>query len=514
MVAGAELYVGVDASTTACKAVAFDAGGRVVAQGRAAVDLENPEPDGWEQDAEQWWRATTAALAAMAAELGPRAGDVQAMGLTHQRETFVVTDARGAPLHPALVWMDARCRAAVSRATARFGADRLHTVSGKPACTTPSLYKLLYLLDEKAPELRRQELRVLDVHGFLAWRLTGRCATSLASADPLGLIDMQARNWSDELLALAGLGRENVAELVEPGALVGVLTAEAATACGLRPGLPIVAGAGDGQAAGLGAGIRAPGRAYLNLGTAIVSGVLSTAYQIDAAFRTLYGPVLGTYFLETDLKGGTFTLTWLVERLLRDTRPTDAVLAELEHEARGLPPGTEGLLAVPYWNGVMNPYWDDNASGMLVGLHGGHGRAHFYRAVLEGIALEQRLHTRGVEQAVGRIEELVVMGGGSKSELWCRILADTLDRPIVRSATTEATALGAAMLAAAGAGRFADAEAASAAMSSTAETFAPGPFSEFYARLYEETYVPLYPALKGILARLVELRGVAAAARG
>jgi xylulokinase len=214
------------------------------------------------------------------------------------------------------------------------------------------------------------------------------------------------------------------------------------------------------------------------------------------------------------LKGGTFTLTWLVERLLRDTRPTDAVLAELEHEARGLPPGTEGLLAVPYWNGVMNPYWDDNASGMLVGLHGGHGRAHFYRAVLEGIALEQRLHTRGVEQAVGRIEELVVMGGGSKSELWCRILADTLDRPIVRSATTEATALGAAMLAAAGAGRFADAEAASAAMSSTAETFAPGPFSAFYARLYEETYVPLYPALKGILARLVELRGVAAAARG
>jgi xylulokinase len=505
-----ELYVGIDASTTACKAIAFDASGRDVAEGRAPIELFNPEPDGWEQDANQWWNATASALRALAHTLGPQARAVRALGLTHQRETFVLTDASGTPLHPALVWMDARCRAAVARAKARVGDARLHELSGKPACTTPSLYKLLYLLEEKAPELARRELRVLDVHGFLAWRLTGRCATSLASADPLGLVDMRARSWSEELLSLAGLGLDHVAELVEPGSVLGGLTEDAAAACGFEAGTPVVAGAGDGQAAGLGAGIVAPGRAYLNLGTAIVSGVLSTEYRIDAAFRTLYGPIAGTFFLESDLKGGTFTLSWLVERLLRQTRPADEVLAELEQAAALLPPGADGLLLVPYWNGVMNPYWDDDATGAVIGWHGAHGPAHLYRAILEGIALEERLHSRGMEQAVGRIEELVVMGGGSKSELWCRILSDVLERRIVRSRTAEATALGAAMLAAVASGAFSDAPAASQSMSGTAAAFEPGPDCAFYAKLFEEGYAAAYPALREILGKLVELRAYSA----
>ena len=295
----------------------------------------------------------------------------------------------------------------------------------------------------RAAELSKRRLRVLDVHGFLAWRLTGRFATSLASADPLGLVDMQARSWSDELLALAGLDRSSVPELLEPGAVIGVVSDAAARHCGITPGLPVVAGAGDGQAAGLGAGIVGPERAYLNLGTAIVSGVLTAKYDVDAAFRTLYAATPGSYFLETDLKGGTFTLNWLAEKWLR-AGDVDKALAELESRAASLPPGADGLMLVPYWNAVMNPYWDDDATGIVVGWHGAHEPAHLYRAILEGIAFEQRLHTSGVEQASGQtIREFVVMGGGSKSALWRRILADTLGKRIVSAANPEATALGA-----------------------------------------------------------------------
>lgn len=497
------VVLGIDSSTTACKAIAWDAAGRARAEGRAALELENPEPDGWEQDAESWWRATTRAARDAANALGDT-HEVLALCVTHQRETFVVTDERGQPLHPALVWMDARCRAQVRAATARLAPERIHEISGKPPCVTPSLYKLAFLL-ERTPELGARTPRVLDVHAFLAWRLTGRCATSLAAADPLGLVDMRARRWSPELAALAGIEVGQLPELVEPGETLGALTPEAAAACGLPAGLPVIAGAGDGQAAGIGAGITAPGRAYLNLGTAVVSGVLSNTYKTDPAFRTLYAAAPGTYFLETDLKGGTFILSWLAERWLGSD--VAGTLARLEAEARELPPGADGLLVVPYWNGVMNPYWDDDATGISVGWHGAHGPAHLYRATIEGIALEQRLHTTGVERAAGTIEELVVMGGGARSDLWCQILADVLAKPIVRAKSSEATALGAGVLAAVAAGLHPDLASAAAAMTGTAERFTPGALASFYDSLYREAYAPLYPALRPALAALARLRG-------
>ena len=497
--------LGVDCSTTACKAIAWDGRGRAHAEGRAAIALANPGPDAYEQDAEQWWSACGEAIRSAVSALGePRR--VGALCITHQRETFVVTDEASRPLYPALVWMDARCRDAVKRAVARAGADRLHAISGKPPCTTPSLYKLLFLLEEVLPEAARRGLRLLDVHGFLVWRATGCFATSLASADPLGLVDMRARAWSAELLALAGLDTSAVPELCEPGAVIGGLTEDAARHCGLPSGLPVVAGAGDGQAAGLGAGIVGPGRAYLNLGTAIVSGVLSNEYAIDRAFRTLYAATPGSFFLETDLKGGTFTLSWLAEKWLH-AGDVDAALGELESRARSLPPGSDGLVLVPYFNAVMNPYWDDDATGIVVGWHGAHEPVHLYRAILEGIAFEQRLHSSGVERASGQtIEEFVVMGGGSKSALWRQILADTLGKPIVRAANPEATALGAGMLAAAATGLHPDLASAVAAMTATGEVTEPGPLRDAYERLYSEVYVGLYPALESALSRLTALR--------
>jgi xylulokinase len=503
------LVLGVDCSTTACKAVAWDSRGQPVGEGRASFALENPEPDGYEQDAELWWQSSCDAIRGALRGLGPKP-PLAAVCFTHQRETFVVTDAGGKPLHRALVWMDARCRAEVEHAVERLGEERLHATSGKPACTTPSLYKLMFLLGRARPELRALSPRVLDVHAFLVWRMTGRFATSLASADPLGLIDMQARAFSTELLGLAGLERSAMPSLVEPGVEIGRVTPAAAAATGLEPGLPVIAGAGDGQAAGLGAGVAGAGRAYLNLGTAVVAGVLSAEYRVDRAFRTLYGATPGSFFLESDLKGGTFTLSWLAQSVL-GTTDVDELLARLETEAGALPPGSDGLVLVPYWNAVMNPYWDDDATGIGVGWHGAHRPAHVYRALLEGIAFEQRLCLSAIEKACAtRIDELVVMGGGAKSALFCQVLADVLGKRIVRSKTSEATALGAGIMAAVATGIHADFPTAVAAMTATAEAFEPGAQQSFYRQLYEEVYVGLYPALRDRLRALARLRAEAA----
>ena len=176
--------LGIDCSTTACKAVLWQGDGKSCASGRATFELDNPEPDAWQQSADDWWQALCAAcrqLPLAEASLAPAA-----IGITHQRETFVVTDGAGEPLHPALVWMDHRCTGEVDEAVSQLGAEALHRISGKPAHTTPSLYKLMFLLKQQ-PQLAGRIGKVLDVGAFLAWKLTGRCATSLASADPMGM---------------------------------------------------------------------------------------------------------------------------------------------------------------------------------------------------------------------------------------------------------------------------------------------------------------------------------------
>jgi sugar (pentulose or hexulose) kinase len=295
--------------------------------------------------------------------------------------------------------------------------------------------------------------------------------------------------------------------------VLGEITDTAARATGLPAGLPVVAGAGDGQSAGLGANVTRAGQAYLNLGTAVVSGAHSEHYAADPAFRALGSPIAGAYTLETLIRGGTFTISWFAERFAHDLQSTGPISIEdqLEVAASEVPPGALGLLAVPYWNGVATPYWDGSATGITVGWTGSHGREHFYRALLEGIAFEQRLSTEGIERAIGQpIAEYMTLGGGSKSALWCQIVADVTGRRVTRANTPEATCLGAGVLAAVAAGWYDDARSAAAAMTSAGASFDPQPATQqIYDRLYREVYLGLYPALRTSLRRLTELtRGV------
>jgi xylulokinase len=495
-----DLVLTLDASTTACKAIVWDQNGHPLSEGRAEIRLTSPAPLGFEQDAEEWWSAATSALRAAAS--GVEVGRLRGLCIANQRETIVLTDHTGHPVRPAIVWMDERSRDQVEQIRKRGLAERLLRVTGKPACTTPSLYKLLWLREQE-PEAFEQTPLVLDVHAFLVFRLTGDLRTSLPSADPTGLVDLGAGNWSSEVLTLAGIVLEQLPTIVASGERIGLLREEAAKTCGLPAGLPVIAGAGDGQAAGLGAGILGPGQAYLNLGTAVVSGVFSETYRTSLAYRTLAAAGPAGFILETDLKGGTFTLDWLANRWTGSRGPKVEVLRDLERQAQDLPPGAEGLVLIPYWNGVMNPYWDDDASGLVMGWRDLHGPAHLYRAILEGIAFEQRLQTEAVEAAIGgQIEAFVVMGGGASSDLWCQIVADVTARPVRKAGSQEATSLGAAILAMCGTGMYPHLPAATHAMTTTGASFEPGPHRARYERLYSEVYQGLYEAVRSRMGTL------------
>jgi xylulokinase len=493
--------IGIDCSTTATKAVVWDQDGHSVAEGRCAFPLSKPRPGWHEQDAEDWWRSTVTALREVAAVVDSR--QIGAIGLTHQRETFVCAGEDGRPLRPAIMWLDSRSGPQVKE----YGSERMHRITGKVPDPTPALYKLYWLRDHE-PGLLERSAKVVDVHGFLVHRLTGNWQTSWATADPLGLVDMETFDWSDEILSELGLGRGQLCELVPPGEVLGELRSDVAQEVGLPAGLPVVAGAGDGQAAGLGANVTAPGNAYLNLGTAVVSGTYSDHYAWGQEFRTLSGPIPGTYTLETLLRGGTYIVSWFVEQL-GGIRTSDLGLdltAEqvLETAASPLPPGSEGLFILPYWNAAQTPYWDPTARGVAFGLQGHHGKAHIFRAILEGIAFEQRLMTDGAETALGQpIERFLAMGGGSRSSLFCQIVADVTRRPVYVCRYTETTSLGAAMHAAAAIGWFPNIREAAAGMSGESRRYEPDvERTARYERLYTEVYKELYGKLAPLFSAL------------
>jgi xylulokinase len=512
------LVVGLDASTSGVKAVVVDPRGRVVAEGRASLALDNPGPDAWEQDARAWLDGALDALAGALGGLDPQARrEVRANAIAHQRETFVVTDERGEPRAPAVVWMDARCRPEVGEVVRDVSPEALLRRTGKVPCTTPSLYKLRALVGRIRPDLRQGPRAISDVGAFLVRHLAGEHATSRASADPLGLVELATGEYADDLCALAHVRANELPRLVAPGAPIGPLLPAIADRMGLGHDTLLVAGAGDGQAAGLGAGVIDEGDAYLNIGTALVGGAASSAPRTSRAFRTLHSAIPGEFVLETDLKGGTFTLDWLADRLLgggcfEGGRARAATLASLEAQAEAIAPGSDGLLALPYWAGVMNPHWDDDASGALVGLRGDHGPAHVYRAILEGLAFEQRWHFEGVEGAFRPLARIVGVGGGMRRPLFARIVVDALGRTLERSLADETTALGAAMLAAAGAGLHASVEDAARAMSAPSEPVVPGPAARHCDRVYRAAYRPLYAALAPTLGALAALREIAPAA--
>jgi sugar (pentulose or hexulose) kinase len=501
-----DLVIGIDCSTSACKAVIFDAAGSTIAEGRHPLTLSQPQPGWHEQNADDWWEATIAALRQAVRQVDvPR---LAAVCITHQRETFVPVDRHGNPLRQGILWMDERARSYLEPLETAIGKQRFHHLTGKPMSINLTAAKIAWLREHEA-NVFAKTVYYLDVHAFLVQRLTGQYRTGWGCADPTGLFDMTTNTYADEILSHIGIHCQQLPEAFAPGTVIGTITQTASLVCGLPAGLPVIAGIGDGQSCGLGVNITHPGDAYLNLGTSVISGVYSSLYSIDRAYRTMVGGIPGTYLLETALLGGTYTVNWFIEKFGAEAKLKYRYPQEyFDEEAAKIPPGSEGLMLVPYWNSVMNPYWDAAASGIVVGWRGRHTPLHLYRAILEGIAFEQRLITQEVEKASGlEIERFIAVGGGSRSATWCQIIADIIGKTVFRAGTVEAAALGSAILAASAAGLYPDPRSAAAAMTRReAHGFEPDPIrGAFYEELYQQVYRHLFPSLQPFLQQLTRL---------
>jgi xylulokinase len=489
--------VGIDASTTATKAVMVDEAGAVVGIGSTAYGFDVPQPGWTEQSPELWWDGAIHAIREVLATTGVAGEDVAAVGLTGQMHGLVLLDQADDVLRPAILWNDQRTAHACDEIREAVGPERLIAITGNTALTGFTAPKLVWVRDHE-PDVWSRVAHVLLPKDYVRLRLTGEHALDKADGAGTLLFDLEARDWSPEVLHALRIDPRWLPPTFEGPDVTGTVTAAAAEATGLRAGTPVVAGGGDQSANAVGVGAVEPGVVALSLGTSgVVFATTERALRDPAGqVHAFCHAVPGRWHLMTVMLSAAGSLRWF-----RDTLAPGEDFGALVGSAAEASAAFDGLFFLPYLTGERSPHPDPEARGAFVGLSITHDRPDLTRAVLEGVAFGLR---DGLDQmtATGMPApaQIRASGGGTASPLWRQILADVLDAELATVSTTEGAAFGAAMLGAVGARWHPTVEAAAAAFVRVSPAASPGPDAALYADAHA-AYRELYPALAPIFHR-------------
>ncbi|NTU85253.1 MAG: xylulokinase, partial [Chloroflexales bacterium] len=381
--------IGLDIGTSGAKAIVCDGAGRILAAATGEYPLSQPRPLWSEQDPADWWRGARAALRAALAQSGVPGTQIAGLGLTGQMHGATFLDAADQVIRPAILWNDQRTAGACAEITALVGAERLIAITGNPALTGFQAPKIVWLRTEE-PEHYARVARVLLPKDYIRLLLTGEHATDASDAAGTLLLDLRARDYSQELLDALAIPRAWLPRVYEGPEVTGGLRAEVAAELGLPAGLPVVAGGGDNAAAAVGTGVVRAGVVSSSIGTSGVLFAHSDRPALDPRGR-LHGfchAVPGAYHLMAVTLSAGGALQWLRDSL-RAVAP-DLSFDTLAGLAAAAPPGADGLLFAPYLTGERTPHLDPLARGAWVGLTSRHGLGHMARAVMEGVVFALR----------------------------------------------------------------------------------------------------------------------------
>jgi xylulokinase len=488
--------IGIDVSTTAVKALLIDATGAVAGIASAETPLQIPQPLWIEQDPLDWWRGAQTSVRRLLMDTAVGAGAIAAIGLTGQMHGLTVLDEAGKVLRPAILWSDQRTRSECEEIRQRLGRARLIALTGNDALTGFTAPKILWLRQHE-PELYARARQFLLPKDYVRYRLTGEYATDRADGAGTLLFDIRARDWSPEVLAALDIDRSLLPPTFEGPTVTGVVSSEAAAATGLRAGTPVVAGGGDQAAQAVGVGAVHGDIAALTLGTGAVIFVATNAplFEPEGRLHAFCHAVPGRWHVMGVTLSAGGSLRWWRDLLSADT-DFDALLAP----AAAIPPGSDGLLFLPYLSGERTPHGDPLARGAFVGLTLAHGPAHLTRAILEGVACGVR-DSLTLMRDVGLppSREVRVSGGGARSALWRQIHADLLGVELTTVNVVEGAAFGAALLAGVGTGVWPDVDAACAATVRVTGTTMPRPEVSAIYDAHYSLYRCLYPALRPLM---------------
>ncbi|NMA09193.1 MAG: xylulokinase [Clostridiales bacterium] len=488
-------YIGIDLGTSSVKLLLVDGQGVIVRIASEDYPLTFPRPGWSEQHPADWWNAVVRALRTLTDGIDPHA--VRAVAVGGQMHGLVALDASGGVIRPAILWNDGRTSEETAYLNDTIGRETLNRLTGNIAFAGFTAPKLLWMRAHE-PDNFSRIAHILLPKDYVNYRLTGVHASDYSDASGTLLLDVKHKAWSSEMARVCGVMPAQLPTLHESADVIGTLTPDAAAATGLPAGIPVMAGAGDNAAAAVGTGTVGEGGCNLSLGTSGTLFVSGTAFRKDPSGAIhAFAHADGGFHLMACMLSAASCNQWLCGDILR----TDDYAGEQSAVSHDML-GENRVYFLPYLMGERSPINDTSARGTLVGMTMNTTRAEIVQAVLEGVAFALRdsleaMRTFGVE-----VRESRICGGGAKSPLWRKILANVLGIPLHTVVTEQGPGYGAAILAMVGSGLYPSVRAASDALVRVAGSTLPDPaLAEKYNARYQ-AFQTLYPALKPVFPKL------------
>lgn len=455
-----------DIGTTGDKACVFNVEGKLLAKQYQRYETYYPHSNWVEQRPEDWWQASCATTRAVLEEAKVPPAEIGCVTWSGQMMGCIPVDRDGVLLQKqVMIWADSRATEEAKYILDRLGGWETFyniTATGQSVASYP-VAKILWI-KEHLPEVYIKTCKFLHAKDYFSQILTGEKVCDYTDAFHSGMLDIRKNDWSDEILEAAGIERDKLPELHESVEVIGHIQEEAAKKMGLKRGTPVVVGSGDVPAAAAGTGVVEEGTSYISNGSACWTGYFSDKPVFDPESRVSchrhivprkYTPHNYTY-------SGAVSKDWIKDTMfsLEEKAAKDAGMSIydiMDHKAQQVPPGSGGLLFLPYMRGGGAPHYNDNIRGTFLGLTLAHERAHLVRAVYEGVALNTRIIHETFEKLGAKIEDIRIIGGGALSAFWRQIFADVIGKNVLcPELVHEAGSLGSAVAGGIGIGLFKD----------------------------------------------------------
>lgn len=483
------LYIGIDLGTSAVKLIVMDEAGDIKADTAKEYPLHFPQ-NGWsEQNPEDWWRAVKEGIC----ELAVKVDKTQIAGISFggQMHGLVMLDHADRVIRPAILWNDGRTEKQCAYLNTEVGKAYLSEHTANIAFAGFTAPKLLWV-KENEPENFARMCRIMLPKDYIAYCMTGVHSTDVSDASGMLLMDVKHRCWSQEMLEICGITEAMLPKIYESAEVVGTLTQKAADELGLSTEVKVIAGAGDNAAAAVGTGTVGEGKCNISLGTSGTVFISRGTFGVDKNNALhAFAHADGSYHLMGCMLSAASCNKWWLEEILetKDYAGSQDGIAEL---------GENNVFFLPYLMGERSPHNDANVRSMFLGMSMDTTRRDMTQAVLEGVAFALR---DSVEVAKGlgmEIKRSTICGGGAKSALWCRIVANVLNMEIVTPEKEEGPAFGAAILAAVGCGAYKDVYEAADRLVKPRNIYRPDADTVLKYQAKYKKFTTLYPAVKEI----------------
>ncbi len=496
-----DILLGIDIGTSACKIVAFNKQGKVLAQCTRDYEVFYPKQGYAEQDPNTWWNEVCIGIKNLI-ENGLNPNYIKGIGIDGQSWSAIAIDNKGEVLCNTPIWMDTRandiCEDMIDKV------QNLWLTSGNPVKPSYTMPKVLWY-KEHMPEVYENTYKILQCNSYIVFKLTDEISQDRSQGYGWNCYNTQKGEWDKELCESLGVNPELLPPVFACHEVVGRVSEKASELTGLPVGIPVVAGGLDAACGTLGVGVIKAGQTQEQGGQAGGMSICIDEYTADDRLILGSHVVPNLWLLQGGTVAGSASLNWFEKEFCDEERALSAgdgksPFAHIDEGAKNIPVGSDGLIFLPYLAGERSPIWDTNAKGVFYGIDFSKTKEHFSRAVMEGVAYSLRHNLETAYSSGAVVETLCAMGGAANSRLWTQIKADVTGKEISVPSSDTATALGAAILAGVGVGVYKSFEEAVELTIKTQREHKPNiENKETYDKAYKK-YIDIYDSLKHVMS--------------